>query len=132
MDPELRYRKLWLSIGCLLIALVVYLSLTSAPLKLKLDLLYQDKFGHLLAYFAMMFWFAQIYHGHKQRLVLMLFFVLLGVSMECLQSFDTNRYAEIGDMVANILGVLIAVLLALTPLKYLLLRFERVFIAGRH
>ena len=125
-NPELRYRVLWLAIGFALVALVVYLSLTSAPVEIDLGLDYQDKLFHALAYFAMMGWFAQIYHVQSHRVVCIVVFILMGVLMEYLQSFDPARYAETEDMIANTLGVAIAVLLAKrTAFRFLLVKFER-------
>jgi VanZ family protein len=42
-----------------------------------------------------------------------------------LQSFDPERYSEIGDMVANTLGVTVAMILSRTRFRYMLMNFER-------
>ncbi|MBE9563646.1 MAG: hypothetical protein IMF17_00270, partial [Proteobacteria bacterium] len=65
--PDLRLRFLWLAIGYGLVVLVVYLSLTSQPVDLELNVPYEDKFFHALAYFTLMAWFSQIYHDRFQR-----------------------------------------------------------------
>ena len=44
--PDLKLRFLWLTIGYELVALVVYLSLTSSPVDLELSFPYQDKVFH--------------------------------------------------------------------------------------
>jgi VanZ family protein len=124
-NPELRYRKLWLIIGYLLIALVAFLSLTGSPVQIDTDLPYQDKLLHALAYFVLTFWFMQIYHARHQVLRWVMFLLCLGLLLEYLQSFDPARYSEAGDMVANTLGVLAAVGVARTPLRFLLARLER-------
>ena len=110
-NPVYRYHKLWLAMGYLLVAVVIYLSVTSTPPLPDIEVPYFDKIGHLLAYFAMMAWFAQLYHVKKQRIIYALSFIFLGVVMEFVQSFDTARMAEFADMVANTLGVFIAVLI---------------------
>ena len=125
MNPELRYRKLWLSIGYLLIVVVVFLSLTSNPVHVDTNLPYQDKLFHALAYFSLTFWFMQIYHIRHHVFQWMIFFLCLGLLLEFLQGFDSNRYSEVGDMIANTLGVVAAAALARTPLRYILVRLER-------
>ena len=101
INPELRYRKLWLIIGYALIALVVYLSLTSSPVEIDTDLPYQDKLFHALAYFLLTFWFMQIYHIKHHVFWWVIFFLSLGLMLEYLQGFDPERYSEVGDMIAN-------------------------------
>ena len=110
-NPAHRYHKLWLAIGYALVILVIYLSATSTPPLPDVEIPYFDKVGHLLAYFAMMAWFAQLYHTKKQRIIYAFLFIALGIAMEFVQSFDPARMAEFADMVANTLGVLMAVLI---------------------
>jgi VanZ family protein len=125
--PHLKMRILWLAAGYSLIALVIFLSLTSSPVDTGLDLPYQDKLYHMLAYFSLMFWFAQIYHDRTKRNLMAVMFILMGMLLEYMQGFDPNRYSEFADMLANSMGVLLGLLLALTGAKNLLIRFERVF-----
>ena len=125
VNPDLRYRKLWLLIGYLLIALVVFLSLTSSPVEIDADLPYQDKLFHVLAYFALTFWFVQIYHSSRHQLGWAIFFLCLGMLLEYLQGFDPERYSEVGDMLANALGVITAVILSRTRFRFVLINFER-------
>lgn len=111
INPVYRYQKLWLIIGYVLVALVMYLSITSAPPLPDVDVPYFDKLGHFLAYFVLMGWFAQIYHVKKMRVIFALAFIFMGLAMEFIQSFDPARMAEFADMVANTLGVVIALLI---------------------
>ncbi len=125
-DPDLRLRFLWLAIGYGLVIMVVYLSLTSTPVELEVDFLYQDKFFHALAYFALMAWFSQLYHDKFQRNMIAVFFVFMGVSLEYFQSFDPMRYFEFADMVANTVGVALGFFIAVSGAKNTLLKFESV------
>ncbi len=122
--PDLKYRFMWLTIGYTLVVLVLYLSLTSSPVDLELDVPYQDKFFHALAYFTLMAWFAQIYHGRLQRYIIAIGFVLMGVLLEYLQGFDPNRYYEFADMLANSFGVALAFVITLSAAKNILLGLE--------
>ena len=124
VEPKLKLRLLWLAIGYMLVALVVYLSLTSHPVELDIEIDYLDKIFHTLAYFALMFWFTQIYHDKFWRYSYAIFFVLLGIGMEYLQSFDPERFYEFADMLANTAGVVLALLLASTPAKNILLQID--------
>ena len=105
--------------------MVVFLSLTSKPVQIDTSLPYQDKLFHALAYFSLTFWFMQIYHIRHHVFQWVIFFLCLGILLEYLQGFDSNRYSEVGDMIANTLGVVVAVALAGTPLRFMLARFER-------
>jgi len=124
--PDLKLRFLWLTIGYALVALVVFLSLTSSPVDLELNFPYEDKVFHALAYFTLMAWFSQIYHDRFQRNMIAVVFVLMGVTLEYLQSFDPNRYFEFADMIANSAGVALGFSIALTGAKNILLRVEKV------
>lgn len=117
-----RYSPFWFLLGWLGVGLVVYLSLTSTPI--RTTLLYGDKLGHLLAYALLMGWFVQIYQRRGWLVAHALFLLLLGVSIEFLQELN-GRYFEYADMAANGLGVLLGALTVLTPWRDLLLRLER-------
>jgi VanZ family protein len=127
INPVLQFRLLWLIIGYTLVALVLYLSLTSSPVDLDIDIKYQDKFFHAFAYFTLMFWFAQIYHDKFWRHGYAVVFVLMGAGLEYLQSFDPERYYELADMAANTTGVVVGLLLTLTSAKNILLNIENRF-----
>jgi VanZ family protein len=126
VSPALKLRKVWLAMGYSLVALIVFLSLTSNPVDTGLDFPLQDKLFHALAYFSLMFWFAQIYHERVKRNVLAVMFILLGVLLEYLQGFNPVRYYEFADMMANTAGVVSGLLLALTGAKNSLIRVENV------
>ena len=124
--PELKLRFLWIATGYMLVALVLFLSLTSNPIDTGMRFLYQDKLYHAFAYFTLMFWFSQIYHDSFQRKMIAVMLILMGIMLEYLQSFDPKRFAEIGDMVANTSGVVLGFLLALSGAKNILLKIEKV------
>lgn len=129
-DPDLKLRFLWLAIGYAMVMLVFFLSLTSDPVKIDVELPYADKVSHALAYFVLMLWFSQIYHDKFQRNMIAFVFVLMGISIEYFQSFDPNRTADFFDIVANVTGLTLGFLLALGSSKNWLLRFERFYSIG--
>ena len=125
--PDLKLRFLWLAMGYGLVLMVVYLSLTDNPVDMGMSFPYEDKVYHALAYFTLMAWFAQIYHDKFQRNMIALVFVVMGFSLEYFQSFNPNRIAEAGDLLANVSGVFLGFLLALTRVKNMFMRIEKLF-----
>jgi len=99
----LRFLRLWQTVGALLIGLVAYLSLTPYPIEVPVP--FGDKYGHILAYATLMFWFAQIYPGQRARMAWAVAFVAMGIGLEFLQCLTDNRIFEIADMLADASGV---------------------------
>lgn len=128
--PDLKYRFVWLTLGYAIVTLVVYLSLTSKPVSIDISLPYQDKVFHAFAYFVLMSWFMQIYHDRFQRTMIALVFILMGIMLEYLQSFDRARMFEVADMVANSVGVTLGFCLALTGARNSLAWFEKKIFPG--
>jgi VanZ family protein len=124
---RLRWLRLWLGTGWLLVGAVVYLSLTPAPP--ELDLPDGDKLGHVLAYSVLMFWFVQIYHRRRARVWFAVGFVLLGIASEFLQGYGGQRQFEIQDMVANSIGVALGWLSGPPRTSNLLLRIESLLLS---
>lgn len=125
-EPDLKLRFLWLTIGYALVILVVFLSLTSNPIDLETGLSFEDKLSHALAYFVLMLWFGQIYHDKFQRNMIAMVLLFMGFVLEYLQSFDSNRFSEFGDMVANTAGVALGFYLLLRGVKNVLIKAERI------
>jgi len=98
--PYLRLRQ---GIGFLLIACIVYLSLTPHPLEVPAE--HGDKYGHIVAYLTLMIWFGLIYRTMWNRIGLAVAFVGLGVCLEFLQGLTDYRTFDVADMGADALGV---------------------------
>ena len=124
----LRYFKLWLSIGWLMVVGLCYFSLIANPPELDIDVEYFDKVRHFVAYFILMFWFAQLYKKNKSRIGYGIFFILMGIILEVLQGLGGIRYFEYYDMLANTLGVVLAFLITKKHGDMLLLSIERIII----
>ena len=105
-NAYLRYKKIWLSLGYLLILFVIYLSITPTPPSGP-EIPFFDKIGHLLAYATLMGWFSQLYLGKTAWIRLGLAFVCMGVIMEIVQGLGSTRMFEFADMAANSAGVLL-------------------------
>ena len=120
---ELKLRKLWLTIGWLLIAIIWYLSLTPAPM-LDIGIDNTDKLGHFLAYALLMGWFAQIYHQIKPRIFLVIAFIIMGIVIEYVQGMTDYRSFQYADMLADSLGVFLALAISRGSLARILLTIE--------
>lgn len=128
-----RLRKLWLAIGWLLVALVVYLSLK--PGWLPLDALTNDELGHrftygishVLAYGTLMLWFLQLYPVSRRPIIAICLIGLGGV-LEALQGFTPDRDPDFLDLLADGAGVGLGWLLGKTMLGNALEILEKVFV----
>lgn len=129
-NVRLELRLLWLLLGYALLAFIITVSIVPSPVQVDTGLDWQDKLFHTLAYFCLMFWFMQIYHATRQKLVFGLFFVVVGVGLEIIQAYTPERYFEVADMLANTAGVVLAYLLSKTGLRLCLYRFEQLFFKG--
>jgi VanZ family protein len=121
--PALRWRALWLAAGWLILAAIVWLSLTPSPPKLEFE--YSDKLGHCAGYGVLMFWFCQLYARRGARLAYAAGFAAMGVALELAQGALGYRTAEEFDMLANALGVLLGWALALASGPRVFERIER-------
>ena len=93
-------RPLWLAIGWSLVLVVTVLSLM--PVQQLPEVSYNDKIGHLLAYFSMMAWFGQI---HERRPTPVFALLAMGALLEVLQGWSGYRDMSGLDMLANAAGV---------------------------
>lgn len=123
----LRYFKLWLSIGWLMVVTMCYLSLTSNPPDFNIEFHYIDKVGHFISYFILMFWFAQLYKGINKRIFYFLFLIMLGAVLEIVQGLGGVRFFEYYDMLANTLGVSFAWLITRQRFNNLFFEIEKKF-----
>lgn len=123
---HLRFYRLWISVGVLLILLVAISSVITIPAPFK-TLMVKDKIMHTLAYASLMGWFSQIYRHDLTRLLLAVGLVLMGVGIEYLQGMTTSRHFDVLDMVANTSGVVLAWALAYTWVGTILMRVESLF-----
>ncbi|HEY3487783.1 MAG TPA: VanZ family protein [Gammaproteobacteria bacterium] len=127
IDPRLRKKYWWLVIGVGWGLLILAFSMVSMPYISMPD--NTDKLYHAFAYCVLMGWWLQLFPQQAMRLLLVLIFILFGVSIEVLQSLQPLRHFDILDMLANSSGVILAWLLGqITLLGELLYRFEKRFL----
>lgn len=90
---------------------IVWLSLTPSPP--TVDFAESDKVGHFIAYGVLMFWFSMLYFKRASRAAYAAGFIAMGVGLEFVQGWLGYRTYEVFDMVANTIGVLLGLALAL-------------------
>ena len=100
---RLRLRSFGLGLGWLMVATIIWLSLTTSPP--KLDFASGDKLGHFAAYATLMFWFCQLYASFGTRFAYAVGFVAMGIALEFIQGATGYRTFEWLDMLANAIGV---------------------------
>lgn len=113
MLTELRFARFWLVFGWVSVVLAMYVSLM--PVQSVSAPAWNDKLLHGLGYFLLTFWFCGIYpRSHYWKIGLAM--LGMGLLVEVLQgAMQLGRHAELMDLVADIAGIVPAVLLALTP-----------------
>ena len=118
-----KYAKLWLTLGWLLVAVIVFLSLWPKPPQ-PLEFEQSDKLSHIIVYMTLMLWFANIYPLRSSQLQFSIGFFVMGVCLELLQGMTEYRTFSFADMLANGIGILLALYLAKTRLATYLLRLD--------
>ena len=123
---HLRFKRLWLGMGLLLVSGVTLASVTSVPSQVT-GLFVNDKLTHVAVYACLMGWFSQIFRHDLTRLIFVIALSLMGIGIEFLQAATPTRQFEVLDMVANTSGVILAWALAYTWVGTVLHRFENLF-----
>ena len=118
-----RYAKIWLTLGWLLIGAVIFLSLWPMPPQ-PLEFEQSDKLTHIIVYLTLMLWFANIYPQRSSQLRLSIGFFVMGVCLELLQGMTRYRTFSYTDILANGIGIFLALYLARTRLATYLLRLD--------
>jgi VanZ family protein len=105
-DPQYAHalRWAWRIVGWLGVAAIIYLSLEPQPPTFT-TYSHEDKIGHVLAYAALMLWFAQIHLTPADRARNALGLLVLGVGLELVQGWEGFRTFSFADMGADAVGV---------------------------
>lgn len=109
MSRHLRLLRVWLVLGFIGCALLLYACLMPSPPQL-VHVPHYDKIVHFLAYLVLGAWFAEI----LPRRLLWVFagLVALGILIELLQSLTAYRSADVLDVAADVAGTVLGIGLA--------------------
>jgi VanZ like family len=120
---KLRYAAVWWTIGWCIVAGVLFGSLK--PKVVFPDFAESDKIAHFSAYCAMAFWFAGMTDRRRYPFLAVLL-VLLGGAIELAQgAMDLGRSADWRDLLANSMGIGVAIIAAYAGLGTWMSRIER-------
>lgn len=123
MAGGLRYRRLWLGIGYVLVGLTVWGSLTPAPPGWAFAL--GDKTLHAATYVLLTFWFGQLYPGWRRQVLVVIAFSAFGVLLEVGQAYSSAyRHFDWADAVASAVGAVVAWALLRTAAGQALVRID--------
>lgn len=128
-DTLLRWRVLWLGLGWLMVAGLVYVCLMPNPPE-PVSFPFVDKLEHGGSFAWLSWWFLQIV-ARARRLRTAGALMLLGVGIEIAQSFTPTRDFEFADMGADGVGIVLGALLVQTRLGTVLVGIERLAGAGK-
>ena len=122
---EFRRPKLWLGIWIFGWVLCVVLSLIHPP-RIDVAVPDGDKIGHFLAYAVLSAWAVMLFATRRGWMLAALALVALGVGMEFAQGALTDyRMQDPRDAIANTLGVLLGLGVAMTRMRGLLQALDR-------
>lgn len=111
MNGRLRYRRWWAALGVAMILVVVAGSLLNISQPVQVENI--DKFHHLVAYGAMMFWWGMVQPRRQWWWAAGL--TGLGVALEFAQSLTPYRSLDYRDMAFNAAGVVLALAALRSP-----------------
>lgn len=120
---HLRFKRVWIAFGLLLVSGVTYASVASVPKEVT-TLVFNDKLTHVAVYACLMGWFSQIFRHDLTRVLFVVLLSTMGIAIEFAQAATPTRQFEILDMVANTSGVILAWALAYTWVGTILWRVE--------
>jgi hypothetical protein len=123
-DSPLILRRVWIIIGWLGVAAVIYLSLMPQPP--QLGIAGGNRVGHVVAYASLMLWFGQLAVVPMQLLRSASGLFALAVGLEIAQLGTECRTFSYADMAAGALGVAIGWVLAPPRVPNLLSIAERI------
>lgn len=98
--------RLWLGLGWLGLAIILWGTLTPEPPQLpQFGIPQFDKLEHFTAFLMLTSWFMAAFPGRKAALTIIVLCVLLGGAIELVQGWSGFRDAEWGDWAADCVGV---------------------------
>ena len=123
-----RRPRLWLRAWFAMMALTLVVCLLPMP-TLPLTVVHGDKLEHFIGYALLSAYAGMLFEVVRMRRWAYAVLLALGALIEGLQTFVPWRSGgDLADMAANALGVAIGMIVASTPLRYALLRFERLVV----
>jgi VanZ family protein len=112
---RLRWHTAWVVLGALIMGWTLWMALTPDP-DITLAFPYGDKLLHAITFMCLMGWWGNVYRERRPRIRAALACLAFGIFIEFAQWLDPPRDADAFDVLADGIGILIALLLLRTPL----------------
>jgi len=120
----LRLFGLWRGLGWLMLAIIVVLMAMPTP-KLDVQVAFADKWVHIAAFAWLAAWLAQLYRPSRDLWLRGLGLIAFAAGTELMQAVIPWRSGDLMDWMADVIGVLLGLLVALTPAARSLAWVER-------
>jgi hypothetical protein len=126
-SARLRWHRAWVALGGAIMLFVMWMALTPDP-SIALTFTYGDKLLHASTFCGLMGWWGNVYRGRGAWVGVALGCLAFGVFIEFAQWLDPPRDASTWDVLADGIGILVALLLLRTPLARVLAGIEARFV----
>lgn len=120
---RLRWHRAWVALGGAIMLWVLWMALRPDP-GVTLDVPYGDKLLHATTFTCLMGWWGNVYRERRARGWAALGCLAFGVFIEFAQWLDPPRDADALDVLADGVGIVIALLLLRTSLASVLASVE--------
>lgn len=120
---RLRWHGIWVALGGAIMLFVMWMALMPDP-SITLSFTYGDKLLHASTFCGLTGWWGNIYRGYPARAWVALGCLAFGVFIELAQWLDPPRDASGWDVLADAIGILLALVLLRTPLARVLANLE--------
>lgn len=120
---RLRWHRIWIALGGAIMLWVLWMALTPDP-GITLEIPYGDKLLHATTFTCLMGWWGNVYRARRARGWAALGCLAFGVFIEFAQWLDPPRDADALDVLADGVGIAMALLLLRTPLASVLASVE--------
>jgi VanZ family protein len=123
---RLRWHGAWVALGWAIMAFVLWMALMPDP-GITLSFTYGDKLLHASTFCGLAGWWGNVYRSRRARGWIALGCLVFGAFIEFAQSLDPPRDASAWDLLADVVGIVLALLLLRTPLARVLAGIEASF-----
>jgi hypothetical protein len=120
---RLRWHAWWVWLGVLIMGWTLWMALRPDP-GITLAFPYGDKLLHATTFCSLMGWWGNVYRQRRARGWAALGCLAFGIFIEFAQWLDPPRDADALDVIADTIGILLALLLLRTPLAGVLASLE--------
>ncbi len=120
---RLHWHRLWAALGALIMLWTLWMALRPDP-GITVELPYGDKWLHAFTFTCLMGWWGNLYCRPKAQVGAALGCLAFGIFIEFAQWLSPPRDADPFDVLADAIGIVVALVLLRTPLARVLSAIE--------